>query len=142
MAIIHSFSYITSNFKELIDNEEDFKKFIEKLFSDKLYNFNTFYSILNLIRNISTHWSISKNYKLKEKDFKKWKNDHTKKWILELKLNININIIDSLHRLDLLVNINKIKVWYNFSNIFWSYKMLMFIELCMNVIFTYQEKNK
>jgi len=140
MSIIQSFSYITSNFKELIDNEESFKKILKELFIKKQYNCDTFYSVLNLIRSISTHWSISKNYKLKDWDFSDWKKYHIKNWIY--KLDLNLNIVDWLHRLDLSIDINKIEVWYKFSEIFWGYEMFMFIELCMNTLYYYEQNKK
>ncbi len=140
MAIINSFTYIASNFKELIDNELSFKNFIEKLFIDKWYDYNTFYSILCLIRNISTHWSVSKNYILKEKDFYDWKKYHLKKWIN--KLDLYLNIVDELHKLNISIDINKIDVWFKILDILWWYQMLMFIELCMNIIFYYEEDIK
>lgn len=133
MAIIHSFSNITLKFKELIDNEKYFEEYIKKLFVEKKYNYEDFYSILKLIRNISAHWSISNKYTLKSKDFEDWKTKLIKK--NKHKLELKINIVDNLHRFDLSINIDEIKVWYEFSKIFWAYEMLMFIELCMNLIF-------
>lgn len=139
MSIIHSFTNITLKFSELLDNEELFSSYVKDLFKEKEYNYNDFYSILKLIRNISAHGSLSNTYTLKLKDFEIWKNRLIKEWINKLQL--NLNIIDNLHRFDLSINIEEIQEWYSFSEIFGTYEMLMFIELCMNLCVTYMNKN-
>lgn len=140
MAIIHSFAYITKNFKELITNENAFKNYVEKKSKENDYDYNAFYQILNLIRNISVHWSISKNYTLKKKDIEPRKTRLVNKGIYQL--NLDVDIVRNLHRLKLFINVEEIKVWYNFSSIFGMYEMLMFIELCMKLIHYYDEQIK
>lgn len=139
MSIINSFTNITLKFSELLDNEELFSSYVKDLFREKNYIYEDFYSIIRLIRNISTHGSISHTYTLKLKDFEIWKKNLIKKW--KKKLQLNLNIIDNLHRLDLSINIEEIQEWYNFSEIFGVYEMLMFIELCMNLSISYMNKN-
>lgn len=139
MSILQTFSYITSRFNELLDKEDSFATCIKQLFTDKSYNYESFYSIIRLIRSISIHWSLSKDYKLEEGDFSKRKAKQIKEWID--KLDLNLNIVDKLHYLSISIDLSKIQVWYKFSEIFDWYKMLMFIELCMNIINYYNEKN-
>ena len=136
MAIIHSFNYIICKFKELIDNNNKFNENMSNLLKDKKYSFETIYSIINLVRSISTHWSLSKNYQLKKKDFSKWKVYHEKKGIESLV--INMNIVENLHDFSIFINISDIKEGVKFSKFFDWYKMLMFIELCMNIVFHYE----
>lgn len=131
MAIMHSCPYIISRFKELLDCEPIFRNFVTNLFKEKRYDYEVFYSIIALIRSISIHWSLANNYKLKDWDFSKWKDHHIKKGID--KLEFHLNIVDKLHKLDVYIDINKIVIWYNFTEIFDGYQMLMLIELCMNV---------
>ena len=132
MAIIQSFSYISSRFSELIENDKAFADFTKDLFGKKWYDYSAFYSILRFIRNISVHWSTNKDYTLKEKDFKDWKNYQISKGISITEL--NLNIVDKLHKLEIAIRIDELVEWYNVSNIFNGYNMFMFIELCMNVV--------
>lgn len=139
MAIFNSFSSITSSFYELLNYEEPFRDFVENLFQIKWYHYESFKSILSLIRNITIHWSLANTYILKEKDFSIWKAYHVKKWIEKLEL--NLNIVEGLHRLDIIIIISDIDVWFRFSEVFDGYKMLMLIELCMNLIQLYEKEN-
>ncbi len=140
MAIIQSFSYISSRFSELIDNNKTFEQYTQELFEKRWYNFSAFYSILRFIRNISVHWSTNINYTLKEEDFKDWKKYQTSKGISILKL--DLNIVDKLHKLEIEIRIDELVEWYNISNIFNSYNMFMFIELCMNMVAGFKEGHK
>lgn len=132
MAIIQSFSYISSRFSELIESDKQFATYIEWLFISKWYDYNAFYSILRFIRNLSVHWSTNKDYVLKNEDFQVWKEYHSKKGISTIEL--HLNIVDKLHKLDLVIKVDELVEWYNISKIFNGYNMFMFIELCMNVI--------
>ncbi|MBP9812456.1 hypothetical protein KBC86_03675 [Candidatus Gracilibacteria bacterium] len=140
MAIIQSFSYISSRFSELIDNNKTFEQYTQELFEKRGYNFSAFYSILRFIRNISVHGSTNINYTLKEEDFKDWKKYQTSKGISILKL--DLNIVDKLHKLEIEIRIDELVEGYNISNIFNSYNMFMFIELCMNMVAGFKEGHK
>lgn len=131
-SIIQSFSYISSRFSELIETNLWFSAFVKDLFTTKWYNYDAFYSILRFIRNLSVHWSTSKDYLLKKDDFEVWQRHQIKEGISTVEL--KLNIVDNIHRLDLIINVNELAEWYNISNIFNGYNMFMFMELCMSIV--------
>lgn len=139
MAIINTFSSISSNFKEILDEDKEFFKFLEKSFNKIDNDFDSFKRILNLIRSVAVHGTFSKDYTLKEKDFSLWKRRQLKDKIDDIKLKLNI---DNKHELNLEFSVDDIKEWCNFSNIFTPLHMVGLIELCMTSLFHYEENSK
>lgn len=138
ISIIHTFANIISNFRELL-NDTNFKSFINNKLKSKEIDFDSFDSIIRLVRNIASHWSLSKEYCLKNNDFSDWKRHHNRMHIDRIKLELNVNDNESIN-IDF--KVSEIKEWLKFSTIFTSYDMISFIEFCMSSIYFYENDSQ
>lgn len=138
---ISSIKWIVSSTKELIDTNQDFKKFFKNFLGEKYEDFK---EILNFIRNCLNH-NISTQIKIKEKDF-----STQKKFLIERKKTfIKFNFIYSDHIKSwswnkkywfcIRINFKKIREWDKLFDIVKLHNLFMLSEFCYNMCEIYNK---
>jgi len=139
---ISSFRGIFGVMRELLENSENFKKFVESRLSDQYFAFE---QTIRLIRNILSHTTtaeicIRKDYLIKQRDF----------LIYEKKPNIDFDFSYSKYRTEwnwnekygikLNIDLNKIKDWTPLFDVISLHQLYILSELCYNLCEIFKAK--
>ncbi len=132
---ISSFRGIFGIMRELLENNEDFKKFVQKRLWEEYFAFE---QIIRLIRNILSHTTtaevcIKKDDFIKQRDF----------LVYEKNTNINFNFLYAKHReewkwksdywISLIIDFTKIKEGIALFDIISLHNLYLLWELCYNL---------
>lgn len=144
---INAFKWIFSITRELIDNNQDFNKFIETRLKDQAFNFE---QIIRFARNVLNHTTTA-TIKLKEWDFRTQK-DFLIKWKKIKKINLDFNYNKYIKErkwnkeywIKVEVNFETLKEHESFFKIISLHNLYLLSELCFNLseIFRVQYKIK
>lgn len=144
---INTFKWIFSITRELIDNNSDFREFLEYRLKDQAFNFE---QTIRFARNVLNHTTTA-NLKLKEWDFKTQK-EYLIKWKKIKKIILNFNYHKYIKErngnkeywIKTKIDFNKLKEWDSFLKIISLHNLYLLSELCFNLseIFRTQYKIK
>ncbi len=139
------FRWISATMKELVEEENNFKSFLQSSLKSKYFDFE---QIIRFIRNILSH-NIDTNIIIKQQDYASQKIYLLSRWKHIVNFNFRYKKIfwqywtwDPKYWINMKINFKKISHNDKFFNIISLHDLFLLSELCYNLVQIYKHKKK